>query len=74
MSVNGIVAGTVLVDGFVHGHWKIHRARGSAVLRVTPFRRLTKRDAAAVAAEGERLLAFAAAEAKQRDLELLPLP
>ena len=74
MSVNGIVAGTVLVDGFVHGTWKIHRARGTAVLRVTPFRRLARRDAAAVAAEGERLLAFAAADAKQRDLELLPVP
>src|SRR5690242_3601125 len=74
MSVNGIVAGTVLVDGFVHGQWKIHRARGTAALRVTPFRRLTRRDEAAVSAEGERLLAFAAADAKQRQLELLPLP
>jgi hypothetical protein len=44
----------VLVDGVVAGTWTIAKRR----LEVQPFGRLSKRDRAAVAAEGERLLGF----------------
>ncbi|HLL45439.1 MAG TPA: winged helix DNA-binding domain-containing protein [Longimicrobiaceae bacterium] len=59
---NGIFPGTILVDGFVAGTWKIERHRGVATLRVEPFAPLAAEDQAALAEEGERLLAFAAAE------------
>jgi hypothetical protein len=58
--------GTVLVDGFIAAIWKISRTAGSATLRVEPVVPLTKGDRAAVAAEGEELLAFAEADAKTR--------
>jgi hypothetical protein len=59
---NGIFPGTILVDGFVAGTWKIERHRGAGTLRVEPFAPLAAEDQAALAEEGERLLAFAAAK------------
>jgi hypothetical protein len=57
----GRVLGTVLVDGFVAGTWKIDRTRKTAsTLVVTPFAALRKADRAALEAEGATLLAFAA--------------
>ncbi|HEY3127450.1 MAG TPA: winged helix DNA-binding domain-containing protein [Candidatus Limnocylindria bacterium] len=50
--------GTVLVDGFVGATWKIIREGGRATLQVEPVLPLGRRDTGAVAAEGERLLAF----------------
>jgi hypothetical protein len=67
---NGIIPGTVLVDGFVAGTWKIVRARRSAVLAVTPFAPLAAADRAEVEAEGARLLAFAAAGAVDHDVRV----
>jgi hypothetical protein len=67
-STNGVIPGTVLVDGFVRATWRIGRARGVATLRVEPFARLARRDRAAVAEEGERLLAFAAGEASAHEV------
>jgi hypothetical protein len=58
---NGIVPGTVLVDGFVAGVWKITRTRASATLAVGLMRRLSKPHLAAMTGEGRRLLAAAAA-------------
>jgi hypothetical protein len=69
---NGGVLGTVLVNGFFGGTWKITRDKGSAMLSVQPFERLTTQEAAAVAEEGARLLEFAAAEAQLRDVRLAP--
>jgi hypothetical protein len=58
---NGIFPGTVLLDGFVAGMWRIARARDGATLVVEMFRdRVSARDRDAIAAEGLRMLAFAA--------------
>jgi Winged helix DNA-binding domain len=57
---NGIFPGTVLIDGFVRGMWRITIARRAAVLTVEMFGPVGGRDRDAVAAEGERLLEFAA--------------
>lgn len=65
---NGIFPGTVLVDGFVAGTWKLERSRGAATLRVEPFAPLSAADEAALNEEGERLLAFAAAEVPAREV------
>ena len=45
----------LLVDGFARGTWRIEDGR----VAVEPFEPLSRADAKAVAAEGERLLAFA---------------
>jgi hypothetical protein len=64
--------GSLLVDGFAAGTWRIQRDRGAATLLVAPFAGLSRRDAGAVAGEGERLLELAAAEAGTRDVRFLP--
>ncbi|PRX45365.1 winged helix DNA-binding protein [Prauserella shujinwangii] len=56
---NGIQPAVFLVDGFVHGDWKIRRDKESAVLEIRPFRRLSRKDTAALTTEGRRLLRFA---------------
>jgi hypothetical protein len=50
-----------LVNGFVHGTWKITRSRGTATLTIEPFAPLADDDATALGTEAERLLEFAAA-------------
>jgi DNA glycosylase AlkZ-like len=67
----GGTSGTVLVDGFWQATWKITREKGAALLRVEPFTRLAPGQAAAVAEEGARLLAFAAADAGARDVHVV---
>jgi hypothetical protein len=57
---NGIFPGTVLVDGFVAGMWRITRSRGAAALTVELFAKVSAVDRDAVTAEGARLLHFAA--------------
>ncbi|WP_225845965.1 winged helix DNA-binding domain-containing protein [Streptomyces sp. HPF1205] len=57
MTANGIVRGTILVDGFVGGTWRFDRAKGTASVVVTPFAPLRARDRDALAEEGARLLA-----------------
>jgi hypothetical protein len=73
-TVNGIMPATVLVDGFVRATWKVERSRGSATLRIDPLARIAARDRKAVAEEGERLLDFAAADAKARDIRFITRP
>ncbi len=63
----------VLVDGFVRATWKLVRERGAATLAVTPFATPLARDErAAVAAEAERLLRFAGADAEHHTVRLGP--
>jgi hypothetical protein len=59
---------TVLVDGFVRAQWQIQRARGKATLVIDLFEPMSRADRAALQEEGDRLLAFAAADAEVRDV------
>jgi hypothetical protein len=61
-TVNGIIRSTILVDGVVHGLWRVTRKRRASTLTIQPFRRLSKKDSAALAREGVALLTFAAPE------------
>jgi hypothetical protein len=63
--------GAFLVDGFVRGTWKIARQSATAMLVIEPFKALSKKDAAALTREGARLLAFAAANAAPRDIQIV---
>jgi Winged helix DNA-binding domain len=55
---------TFLVDGVVAGIWAIEGGRSAATLRLTPGGRLTKKERAAIEAEGERLVRWARPDAK----------
>ena len=57
---NGIFPGTVLLDGFVAGMWRLTRSRRTAVLTVELFGAVPSRDRDAVGEEAQRLLGFAA--------------
>ncbi|MGH9844775.1 MAG: winged helix DNA-binding domain-containing protein [Blastocatellia bacterium] len=58
------VAATILVDGFVQGAWKVEKTKTAATLAIEPFEKLTKKDRAALAEEGERLVRFVEPDAK----------
>jgi hypothetical protein len=60
-TVNGVFPGSVLVDGFVAGIWRLARSKGSATLAIELFGPVRDRDL--VAREAERMLAFCAPEA-----------
>ncbi|GLX07612.1 winged helix DNA-binding domain-containing protein [Microbispora sp. NBRC 16548] len=70
-TVNGIIRATILVDGFVAGLWRIERDGKTAVLAIAPFEPLGPATRDALAAEGERLLEFAAGDAPARDIRFL---
>ncbi len=70
---NGIFPGTVLVDGFVVGMWRIARSRGTATLIIEMFEPVSRRDRDAVTDEGGRLLAFAAPDAPAHDIQFARL-
>jgi hypothetical protein len=57
-SINGIVPGSVLVDGFVAGLWRLATIRKTATLALELWDGVP--DRRAVTSEAERLLAFAA--------------
>ena len=59
-----LVRGSVLVDGFFCGLWKIRRQRGIATLHIELYGSLSNHDRDAMAEEGEHLLSFAASDAK----------
>ncbi|WP_436773248.1 winged helix DNA-binding domain-containing protein [Yinghuangia sp. YIM S09857] len=67
---HGGAAGTVLVDGFFQGVWKIAREGDTAVLRVDPFVPLAAPERGEVEREGRDLLAFAAADAGDYDVRV----
>ena len=65
--------GSVLVDGFGSARWKVDREKGDkAVLRIEPFRKLSRAEKAGVSEEGEGLLSFVAGDAGSRDIRFAP--
>lgn len=67
-AVPGVIPGTVLVDGFVRALWQLTRRKGVATLVVRPLFQIPTRDVQELTEEGERLLAFAAADANRREV------
>jgi len=67
---DGLHWSPMLVDGFVGGVWRLAGDRRSTTLLARPFEPLP--DAAALVAEGERLLAFLAPDADDRRVEVGP--
>jgi hypothetical protein len=69
---NGLIPGTILIDGFVAGTWTVDaeatvkKASRAApgVVTVTPFSRLAKRTAASLAAPGRAIAGLAGHDAK----------
>jgi hypothetical protein len=62
--------GSVLVDGFVGGMWRITRERGKAILMIQAGSSWTKADLAAVVDEGGRLLDFVAGDQRDHDIQV----
>ncbi len=60
-TINGIFPGSVLVDGFVAGMWRLARSKGSATLAIELFGPVPDRDLVAI--QAERMLAFCAPDA-----------
>ncbi|MEV0699119.1 winged helix DNA-binding domain-containing protein [Saccharopolyspora sp. NPDC050389] len=67
---NAVLPGTILVDGFLHGTWRLDRQKNSATLLVEPYRKLSEKDADAIAEEGHRLLRFAEPDAAAHDVQI----
>ena len=65
-----IGSGIVLVDGFMCGAWRAERTKRQVVLRVRPATKWSRPDRLAVEEEAERLLAFLAPDAPQRDVTI----
>jgi hypothetical protein len=65
-----LVRGSVLVNGFFCGLWKIRRQRGVGTLHIELYGSLSNHDRYAVAEEGEHLLSFAASDAKAQEIEI----
>jgi hypothetical protein len=67
-TVNGQVRGTILIDGFVNGMWKIAQAKDAATLSIESFGRLSKKDRASLSEEGLRLLNFVVHNVERREI------
>jgi hypothetical protein len=68
---NGLIPGSVLVDGFVCGTWKIIARPATATLQIELFEPVPAPERSALAEEGARLLAFAAADARDHEIEFV---
>ena len=67
-SVNGVIPGTVLVDGFVAGSWTVERGRDVSRLLITGFDPIPRKHRAAVRREGRGLLGLLAADAANTEV------
>ena len=73
-TLNGMVPGTILVEGRVAGIWKIERkGRSSATLRIYTFRQLSPTAKHDATEEGHALLQFMCEGAERRDVRFSPL-
>ena len=68
----GLLVGTILIDGFLAGRWKIQQQQDRATLVIDHFVRLRKQDRGALAREGYELLSFAVPDASH-DLRITNL-
>jgi hypothetical protein len=62
-SKNAIIEAVFLVDGFAAGTWRLDRVKNDAVIRLSPFGRLSPKDRTAVQREAEELVRFLAPDA-----------
>lgn len=69
-SKNGMPPATFLIDGFVHGTWKVERSGDVALLRLTPFARIPGATEQPLVAEGEALLSFLEPDATDRVVQV----
>jgi hypothetical protein len=69
-TINGVIPGSVLIDGFVAGMWRLARSRDAATLTIELFGPVRERDA--LVGEAGRVLAFAAPGAAH-DIRFDPL-
>jgi DNA glycosylase AlkZ-like len=69
-TVNGVIPGSVLIDGFVAGMWRLALSKDAATVTIEMFTPVRERDA--LVAEAERVLAFAAPGAAH-DIRFGPL-
>jgi hypothetical protein len=65
--------GSILVDGFIRGTWRIDTKRGETVLRIGVFDSLTDSDRADVESEAELLADFLVPDARTRDIRIGPI-
>ena len=72
-TVNAVIPGAVLVDGFVIGSWRITAPGETATLTIRPFEPVPRAAFAALEAEGQRLLEFARPAAGSRDVLFEPV-
>jgi len=71
VSQEGLVVGSVLVDGVAGATWTTARERGASVLRIRPLVELTAAQKDEVADEGTRFLQFLAPATDHRSLEFV---
>jgi hypothetical protein len=69
-TVNGVIPGTVLIDGFVGGMWRLAASRDATMLSIELFGPTRERDA--LVREAERVLAFCSPGASH-DIRFGPL-
>jgi hypothetical protein len=68
-SPNGMLPGSVLIDGFFAGQWSLRRQRDVATLRIALFDALPSAEQQALEEEGMRLVAFLTDGRGQHSLE-----
>ena len=66
-TVNGFVRGTVLIDGFVAGMWRIAEEKTRSVIHIESFMGIRGRLRASVEEEGLRLAEFVSGGARRHD-------
>lgn len=70
---NGMILSSYLIDGKVAGIWSHDQVDETATLTLQPFDTRQESSAAALEAEGDRLLAFLAPAAEKRELVFAPI-
>ncbi|UOZ10485.1 winged helix DNA-binding domain-containing protein [Amycolatopsis sp. WQ 127309] len=68
---NGLVKGTLMTGGYVRGFWELRKERKAAVVELTPFEKLPKRDLEALESAAARLLSWAEPGAATHDIRVL---